>query len=81
MLLASSGQSDAILAWIIHEDAPACGELLARRVYRQALVHGTVCRVGLLGCWRPISGHLRHACLTDRVIYRLRQSSRNCLGT
>ena len=45
------------------------------------LLRGTVCRVGLLGRWRPISGHLRHACLADRVIYRLRQSSRNWLGT
>lgn len=45
------------------------------------LLRGTVYRVGLLGRWRPISGHLRHACLADRVIYRLRPSSRNCLGT
>jgi hypothetical protein len=36
---------------------------------------------GLLGRWQPISGHLRHACLADRVIYRLQQSSRNWLGT
>ena len=45
------------------------------------LLHSTECCVGLLGRWRPISGHLRHACLADRVIYRLRQSSRNWLGT
>jgi hypothetical protein len=42
---------------------------------------GTLSNAGLLGRWRPISGHLRHACLADRVIYRLRQSSRNWLGT
>jgi hypothetical protein len=50
-------------------------------VFLGRFLHGTVCRAGLLGRWRPISGHLRHACLADRVIYRLRQSSRNWLGT
>jgi len=52
-----------------------------RAVSMGKLLHGRVCRVGLLGRWRPISGHLRHACLADRVFYRLRQSSRNWLGT
>ncbi len=52
-----------------------------RTVSKGKRLHGTVCRVGLLGRWRPISGHLLHACLADRVIYRLRQSSRNWLGT
>ena len=45
------------------------------------LLRSTVCRVGIRGRWRPISGHLWHACLADRVIYQLRQSSRNCLGS
>jgi hypothetical protein len=52
-----------------------------RALFIGKLVYDTVCRAGLLGCWRPISGHLRHACLADRVFYRLRQSSRNWLGT
>ena len=52
-----------------------------RAVVIDKLLLGTVCRIGLLGRWRPISGHLRHACLADRVFYRLRQSSRNWLGT
>jgi len=45
------------------------------------VLHGTVCRIGLHGRWRPISGHLRQAGLADKVIYRPRQSSRNWLGT
>ncbi len=52
-----------------------------RAVSMGKLLHGAVCRIGLLGRWRPISGHLRHACLADRVIYRVRQSSRNWLVT
>ena len=51
----------------------------APRSHPSAKADGTCS--ALRGTWRPISGHLRHACLAVRVIYRLRQSSRNWLGT
>ncbi len=47
----------------------------------ERFIPGKNCCAGLLGRWRPICGHLRLDCLADRVIYRLRQSSRNWLGT
>ena len=42
---------------------------------------GTLCTVGLLGRWRPISGHFRHARLANSLGYWQRRSSRNWLGT
>jgi hypothetical protein len=60
---------------------PPFADNRGRAVSMGNLLRSTVCCVWLLGRWRPISGHLRHACLADRVIYRLRQSSRNWLGT
>ena len=45
------------------------------------LLRSTECCVGLLGRWRPISGHLRHARLANSHGYWQRRSSRNWLGT
>ncbi len=45
------------------------------------LLRSTECCVGLLGRWRPISGHLRHARLANSRSYWQRRSSRNWLGT
>ena len=59
-----------------HDDSAPCP---APRSHPSAKADGTCS--ALRGTWRPISGHLLHACLADRVIYRLRQSSRNWLGT
>jgi hypothetical protein len=42
---------------------------------------GTFCTIGLLGCWRPICGHFRHAPLANSQSYWLRGSSRNWLAT
>jgi len=41
---------------------------------------GTFCTAGLLGRWRPLCGHLRHARLANRHGYWLRRSSRNWLA-
>jgi hypothetical protein len=41
---------------------------------------GTLRTVGLLGRWRPLCGHLRHARLANRHGYWLRRSSRNWLA-
>jgi len=38
---------------------------------------GTLCTSGLLGRWRALSGHLRHARLANRLGLWLRRSSRN----
>ena len=38
---------------------------------------GTFCTVGLLACWRPICGHLRHAPLANSHGYWLRGASHN----
>jgi len=52
-----------------------CDELIGQ------LLRSTECCVGLLGRWRPISGHLQHARLANRHSYWQRRSSRNWLGT
>ena len=54
-----------------------------------ALVHetrsgsepGTFCTIGLLGRWRSICGHFRHAPLANSQSYWLRGSSQNWLAT
>ena len=52
-----AGAPAGCLAWIIHEDAPFCNQPLERGVYLPMFTR-TACDVGLLGRWRPISGHL-----------------------
>jgi hypothetical protein len=42
---------------------------------------GTLCTVGLLGRWRPISGHFCHARFANSHGYWLRRSRQNWLGT
>jgi hypothetical protein len=41
---------------------------------------GTFYTAGLLGRWRPLCGHLRHARLANSQSYWLRRSSRNWLA-
>jgi len=42
---------------------------------------GRFCTIGLLGCWRSICGHFRHAPLANSQSYWLRESSQNWLAT
>ena len=42
---------------------------------------GTLCTIGLLGRWRPISGHFGHARLANSRSYWPRRSRPNWLGT
>jgi len=60
---------------------PRCVENDLRDESIGQLLRSTKCCVGLLGRWRPISGHLRHARLANSHGYWQRRSSRNWLGT
>jgi hypothetical protein len=64
---------------MIYEDAPQ-NHALPRGGEPLVITLGASVYIGLLGRWRPISGHLRHARLANSSNYWQRRSSRNWLG-
>ena len=60
---------------------PPCADNHWRAMSMGKFIPDTLCCVGLLGRWRPISGHLRHARLANSRNYWQRRSSRNWRGT